>query len=262
MPRRGTNSCAWRTLSRADVTAASHLSPLAGRTAVVTGASRGIGAAIARRLAESGVRVALVARGAAALDVLAATIAGSPLTLPLDLQRPDAGDRVVAALAAEGIASPDIVVNNAGAFFVAPAHETDVAAFRATLDLNLTAPFLFARAFLPAMRTRGTGHLLSIGSIADRSAFPGNAAYAASKYGLRALHEVLRAESRGTGVRTTLVSPGPVDTELWDAVDPVHRVGHTPRSSMLAPDAVADAVLYALSAPPEVNVDELRLSHS
>ena len=112
------------------------------------------------------------------------------------------------------------------------------------------------------MRERGTGHVLSIGSIADRSAFAGNAAYAASKYGLRALHEVLRAELRGTGVRATLVSPGPVDTELWDPIDPDRQPGFTPRASMLAPLDVADAVLYALSAPADVNVDELRLSHS
>ena len=233
--------------------------PLAGRTAIVTGASRGIGAAIARRLAGSGARVALLARSAEPLRALAREVGAGAVAVVADVSHPDAvGD----ALAALGVDAPDILVNNAGAFFVTPAHETSVDAFRETLELNLTAPFAFVRAVLPAMRQRGAGHVVTIGSIADRVAFPGNAAYAASKFGLRAMHEVLRAELKGTGVRASLVSPGPVDTPLWDAVDPGVRVGHTPRQDMLPADAVADAVHYVVTAPSAVNVDELRLSHS
>jgi NADP-dependent 3-hydroxy acid dehydrogenase YdfG len=112
------------------------------------------------------------------------------------------------------------------------------------------------------MRQRGCGDIISIGSIADHQVFPGNAAYGASKHGLRALHDVLRTELRGTGVRVTLVSPGPVDTSLWDAIDPDSREGFTPRSKMLPPNAVAAAVLYALSQPPEVDVELVRLGRS
>jgi NAD(P)-dependent dehydrogenase (short-subunit alcohol dehydrogenase family) len=126
-----------------------------------------------------------------------------------------------------------VLVNNAGVFAVAPAHETEPDAFAAGIDANLVAPFRLVRAFLPAMRDRGAGHLVTVGSIADRNTFPGNAAYAAGKYGLRALHEVLRVELRGTGVRATLVSPGPVDTPLWDPLDPDSREGFTPRAAML-----------------------------
>jgi NADP-dependent 3-hydroxy acid dehydrogenase YdfG len=128
------------------------------------------------------------------------------------------------------------------------------------LDANLVAPFRFVHAFLGAMRARGSGHVVTIGSIADRVAFPENGAYAASKFGVRGLHEVLREELRGSGVRATLVSPGPVDTALWDAVDPDNRPGFTPRARMLHPDDVAAAILYAVTAPPRVNVDELRLT--
>ena len=233
--------------------------PLAGRTAIVTGASRGIGAAIARRLAASGARVALLARSEQVLRALAREVGGDAVAVVADVSHPDAA---VEALAALGVDAPDLLVNNAGAFFVTPAHETSVEAFRDTLELNLTAPFAFVRAVLPSMRQRGAGHVVTIGSIADRVAFPGNAAYAASKFGLRAMHEVLRAELKGTGVRASLVSPGPVDTPLWDAVDPGVRVGHTPRQDMLPADAVADAVHYVVTAPAAVNVDELRLSHS
>ncbi|MFL5605593.1 MAG: SDR family oxidoreductase [Gemmatimonadaceae bacterium] len=235
---------------------------LAGRTALVTGASRGIGAAVARRLAAEGVRVALLARSEAALRDLAAQLGHGAIAIPCDLRRSDAPQVVAAALRTIDAESPDIIVNNAGAFLIAPAHETTVDAFRDTLEVNLVGPFSLVRRFLPAMRARGSGHVVTIGSIADRAAFPGNAAYAASKHGLRALHEVLRAELRGSGVRATLVSPGPVDTELWDPIDPDHQPGFTPRSSMLDADAVAGAVLYVVTAPVSVNVDELRLSRS
>ena len=235
---------------------------LAGRTALVTGASRGIGAAVARQLGAAGARVVLVARNADALRALAAEIGRDSVVAPCDLSDPGSPDTVRAALDQLGIDAPDILVNNAAAFFVTPAHETSVHAFRDLLELNLTAPFAFVHTFLPAMRARRTGHLVTIGSIADRTAFPGNAAYAASKFGLRALHEVLRAELKGSGVRASLVSPGPVDTPLWDAVDANTRVGHTARAEMLTPDDVASAVRFVVSAPATLNVDELRLSHS
>jgi NADP-dependent 3-hydroxy acid dehydrogenase YdfG len=147
-------------------------------------------------------------------------------------------------------------------FAIAPVAETTLDAFRGALEINLLAPFAMTNAFLGGMRERGRGHVVTIGSVADRAIFPGNAAYSASKYGLRALHEVLRSELRGSGVRATLVSPAAVDTELWDEIDPDNRAGFTPRSQMLRAEDVADAVLYSVLTPDGVNVDELRLSRS
>ncbi|MEO8564490.1 MAG: SDR family oxidoreductase [bacterium] len=235
---------------------------LAGRSALVTGASRGIGAAIARELARHGARVALLARSESALRALATELGPDTFTVPCDVADAQATERAIAMVADAMDGGPDILVNNAGAFVIAPAHETSVADFRETLEVNLTAPFAIVRALLPTMRQRGRGHVVTIGSIADRAVFSGNAAYAASKHGLRALHEVLRAELRGTGVRASLVSPGPVDTALWDEIDPDNQPGFTPRAEMLSPDAVADAVLYVVTAPAALNVDELRLSRS
>ena len=80
--------------------------------------------------------------------------------------------------------------------------------------------------------------------------------------GARAVHEVMREELRGTGVRVSLVSPGPVDTAIWDAIDPDHRPGFTPRAMMLRPEAVADAVLYVLTRASDIDIDELRLTRS
>jgi NADP-dependent 3-hydroxy acid dehydrogenase YdfG len=106
------------------------------------------------------------------------------------------------------------------------------------------------------------GCFISIGSVADHVGFPENAAYAASKYGLRGLHETLLAEYRGRGVRLTLISPGPTDTAVWDPLDPDHREGFPPRARMLRPADVADAVLYVTTRPPHVQVDWLRLGPS
>ena len=141
-----------------------------------------------------------------------------------------------------------MIVNNAGNFALATVEATEPEAFRAAIDVNLVAPFVLAHAFLAEMRARNERHIVTIGSIADRVAFAESGAYAASKFGLRALHEVLRAELRGSGVRATLVSPGPVDTTLWDSVDTETRPGFTPRAQMLSARRRRSGPLCALSA--------------
>lgn len=231
-------------------------------TAVVSGASRGIGLEVARTLAAANVRVIMLARDERHLRTSADAIGAHAMPMPCDVADPTAVQRVAERIMTELGASPDVVVNSAGVFKLATVEQTDVDAFRHALDVNLLGPFLLVRAFLSDMRIRGSGHIVSIGSIADRAIYPENGAYSASKFGARALHEVMRAELRGTGVRATLVSPGPVDTSIWDAIDPDARPGFTPRSKMLHASDVAEAVRYAIMSPVHVNVDELRLSRS
>ena len=235
-------------------------SPLSGRTALVTGASRGIGLAVARTLARAGARLALLARDARQLESAARGLDAHVFSC--DVGDDAALESAIVAIAEQTGGAPDIIVNNAGLFELARVEDTTPGAFDAALNVNLVAPFRLIRAFLPAMRERRYGDIVSIGSIADHSAFAENGAYAASKHGLRALHDVLRAELRGSGVRVTLISPGPVDTPLWDPIDPDSREGFTPRVRMLAPEAVAGAVLYAVSQPSDVDVELVRLSHS
>ena len=234
-------------------------SALAGRVALITGASRGIGLAVATALAGSGASVAMLARGADALRTAAAPLGG--LAVPCDIADPNAVRAALTRVTRE-LGAPEILVNNAGLFALAAIESQSVTELRATLDTNLVAPFVLAKALLPAMRAAGRGHIVTIGSIADRATFPENGAYAASKFGARAMHQVLREELRGSGVRATLVSPGPVDTPLWDAIGPDERSGFTPRARMLLATAVADAVLFALTREAVVNIDELRLSRS
>ena len=133
--------------------------------------------------------------------------------LPCDVSDPAAVARIAARILAErGV--PDIIVNNAGIFFIKPVADATPDDFARTISVNLTGPFLIARTFVPHLVRRGSGHLVTIGSVSDHVAYTGSTAYAASKYGLRGMHEVLRAELSRTGVRTTLVSPGPVDTPI------------------------------------------------
>lgn len=238
------------------------MSDARGRTALVTGASRGIGLEVARLFAADGIRVAMLARSERDLSAHAQEIGENALAIRCDVAHPDDVGAAAARVLEQFGDAPDILVNNAGLFNLATIEKTSVDAFRSALDVNLFAPFLVVHAFIDRMRARRNGHIVTMGSIADRVIFPENAAYAASKFGVRALHEVLRMELRHSGVRTTLVSPAAVDTAMWDEIDPDARPGFTPRRDMLSARAVADAVRYAVSQPADVNVDELRLSHS
>ncbi|HET9463952.1 MAG TPA: SDR family NAD(P)-dependent oxidoreductase [Gemmatimonadales bacterium] len=231
------------------------MSRLAGQVALVTGASRGIGAAVAGALAAEGAHVIRVAR------TLSERTADRMQDLPADLTDPDQVSRLGSRIIAQH-GPPDIVVSNAGAFLLRPLETTGPADLDLQLSVNIKAPFYVARTFLPAMRQAGKGSFISIGSVADHVGFPENSAYAASKYGLRGLHETLVAEYRGSGVRLTLVSPGPTDTAVWDPFDPDRREGFLPRASMLHPVDVAEAILFVATRPPHVLIDWLRLGPS
>lgn len=235
-----------------------------GRTALITGASRGIGLACARALHEAGARVALLARSTGPLDTAARELGADAraVVLTCDLADPEALRRAVDEVRAALGGAPDILVNNAGQFTLAPIERTSLDELERALRVNLVGPFALVRSFVGEMRARRRGHIVTIGSIADRVALPGNAAYSASKFGARALHEVLREELRGSGVRTTLISPGSVDTALWDPIRPETRQDVTPRAQMLPADSVADAVRWAVTRPEAVNVEELRIAPS
>jgi NADP-dependent 3-hydroxy acid dehydrogenase YdfG len=222
------------------------------KIALVTGASRGIGLAVADALRAGGMHVVRLARS------LREATAERRTDIPCDVTDPASVASAVARVE-QMLGVPDVLVNNAGIFFIKPLTETTPADFTAALTTNLTAAFLFARAIVPKMVARGSGHLVTIGSISDYVGFPGSTAYAASKFGLRGMHEVIRQETAKSGVRTTLVSPGPVDTDVWDAVDPDSKPGFTKRKDMLQADDVAAAVVYAVTQPERVAVTEIRL---
>ena len=222
------------------------------KVALVTGASRGIGLAVADALRASGMHVVRLAR-----TVREGTFERRT-DIPCDLTDPASVERAVGRVEQEpGL--PDIIVNNAGVFFIKPLAETTYEDFTRTLATNLTAAFLIARALVPKMVQRGSGHLVTIGSISDYIGFSGSTAYAASKFGLRGMHEVIRQETAKSGVRTTLISPGPVDTDIWNAVDPDSKPGFTKRKDMMRAEDIAAAVLYAVMQPERIDITEIRL---
>jgi NADP-dependent 3-hydroxy acid dehydrogenase YdfG len=233
---------------------------LGGRTAAVTGASRGIGRAIAVTLAQEGARVALLARSRDSLASTAAAIGPQTLPIVCDVRVPADVERASAAIEREFGDAPHMLVCAAGVFTLRGVADTAPDEFADVVAANLLGPFLMVRAVLPRMIARGDGHVVLIGSVADRHIYPENGAYAAAKFGARALWEVLRAELRGTGVRATVVSPGPTDTAMWDPHEPDRREGFVPRNAMLRVESIADAVRYAVTRPTGVLIEELRLS--
>jgi NADP-dependent 3-hydroxy acid dehydrogenase YdfG len=231
--------------------------PLGGKTALVTGASRGIGRAVAEALADEGVSVWAMARSEDALAELARETGAQPIVADLvdDTATWLALDQMTDTLGAV----PDIVVNAAGVFGIEVCAEETVRSFDEHLAVNLRGPFLVTRALLPGMLERRSGLIIHIGSVAGRKAFPGNSAYSASKFGLRGLHQVLLEELRDTGVRASLIEPAATDTPLWDPLDPDSDPELPDRSSMLSAADVTEAVLFVASRPDGVCIPLLQV---
>jgi short-subunit dehydrogenase len=183
---------------------------------LVTGGSRGIGAALAREFAKAGARVSLTARSTDAIETLALELGGHAFTA--DLLDPASVDSQIDRVESE--AGPiDVLVNNAGLENHGWFHEADVTESRRVLHLNLEAPIVLTRNVLPGMIERGRGHLVFTSSLAGTGGFPGMSVYGATKAGLTNFVAALRMELAGTGVNSTVVAPGPVDTDMWDALE-------------------------------------------
>jgi 3-oxoacyl-[acyl-carrier protein] reductase len=217
------------------------------RTALVTGASRGIGRATALRLARTHDVIA-VARSEEELDALAAEIAdagGRCQTITLDV-----ADPVAVREALDGLAV-DVLVNNAGVGPLKPLLELTPEEWHRMVDVNFNALFHVTRAVLPGMVERQSGHVIVIGSIAGRSAFVGGACYAATKHAAMGFAECLMLEVRDAGVKVSVVNPGSVDTSFSSR--------HADTSWQLVADDVAAAVEQVVDTPPGVLIHRLEV---
>jgi 3-oxoacyl-[acyl-carrier protein] reductase len=217
------------------------------RCAVVTGAGRGIGRAVAIRLAERGLDVALLARTATELEATRAAIeplGRKALVLPCDVSKKDDVDRAVSAALRE-LGSPEAVVSSAGIVRRGLVHETAEEDWDAVIDVNLKGTFLVTRALLPAMLRSRRGRFVAIASISATMGTPGQSAYAAAKWGVVGFTKSLAEELRGTGLQTLAILPGSVSTSM------LQGSGFAPK---MTPEDVAGLVLYAaLDAPDAMN---------
>ncbi len=189
---------------------------LNGAHVLVTGASRGIGADLARRFAGRGATVSLVARSREPLEAVAREVGGR--AFPADLAEADEVDGLIGRVEA-AVGPVDVLVNNAGMGTTEHLTDTAVADIHATVRVNLAATIVLTRQVLPGMLERGRGHLVVLSSLAGTVGFPGFTVYGATKAGLTNFVAALRVELGGTPIGTTLVAPGPVATEMWDQVE-------------------------------------------
>lgn len=228
------------------------MGPLKGQIALVTGASRGIGRAIAWRLAQADCDVALLARSSSGLNELAMEIktAGrEALALPADLRDPSAVEHAVAR-ALSFFGRVDILVNNAGLWHYGPTASFSLERWDEMFDVNVRGLFLATRAVLPSMLARGRGHIVNIASVSGLIGEPEAAGYNATKWAVRGFSRSLLKEVRDQGVRVTVVNPGGVNND--EASDP-------DSATLIQNRDVAELVYMAVSLPPRANLAEATL---
>ncbi|TVP70779.1 MAG: SDR family oxidoreductase [Leptolyngbya sp. LCM1.Bin17] len=237
------------------------MSPDQPRRALITGASRGIGKATALALAKAGFDVALVSRSLEALKPVLDELQDYGVTArayPLNLAQLEGIQAALADIVAD-FGTPTVMINSAGMGYTGPLATMPLDHWRQVIDLNLTSVLLCIQAVLPAMRAIGGGTIVNLGSIAATSAFPDWGAYTVSKAGIVALTRVLAAEEQTHGIRVVTVSPGAVNTPLWDT-DTVHA--DFDRSQMLTPEIVAETILHTVLLPTQAVIEDITVMPS
>ncbi|HEY7554677.1 MAG TPA: SDR family oxidoreductase [Candidatus Binatia bacterium] len=222
------------------------MSGLEDKVALVTGAGRGIGRAVALALAQAGCRVILSARTEQQLAEAANAIrasGGDALVVPADLTRDEDIQRLTDTIL-KAWGEIDILVNNAGWGKRAPIIRGKIEDWDHTFRLNLRAPMILAKSFVPGMIEKGNGAVINIGSVSGKTGEADGAVYAASKFGLIGFTQSLYEEVREHGVKVSVILPGFVDTPM------IPPVKHLDRSKMIRPEDVAEAVLFVVNSPP------------
>jgi short-subunit dehydrogenase len=228
--------------------------------ALITGASSGIGRATALAFAEAGIDLALVGRSAEKLNAVAAEaqkIGVEAKAYPLDLSMVNQVKAKIEAIVTD-FGNLNILVNNAGMGGTGDLLTLSLEDWQQMISLNLTSVLQCIQGVLPGMRDRQNGMIINIASIAAHQAFPGWGAYSVSKAGLLCLSKVLAAEERSHGIRVVTVSPGAVNTPIWDA----DTMPDFDRSAMLTPELIAQSILHTALLPPQAVIEELIVTPS
>jgi NADP-dependent 3-hydroxy acid dehydrogenase YdfG len=235
---------------------------IAGKVVVITGASSGLGEATARLLAAEGARVVLGARRAERIQTLADELTGrggNALAVTTDVTDRHQVQRLV-DLAVQTYGRIDVMINNAGLMPQSLLEHLKVDEWDRMIDVNLKGVLYGIAAALPHMQRQQAGHIINVSSVAGHKVGPGSAVYSATKHAVRALSEGLRQEVKPWNIRTTVISPGVVATELPNTVtdpDAAERIHKLYADIGIPADSFARAVVYAMSQPEDVDVNEI-----
>ncbi|SMO39302.1 SDR family oxidoreductase [Melghirimyces algeriensis] len=235
---------------------------LRGKTAVITGASSGIGEATAFHLAKEGAQVVLVARRKDRLNELAEKIRtetdAQVLPIPADVTKREEVEAVIRQTEKE-LGAVDILVNNAGVMLLSFLEKGKVEEWERMVDVNIKGVLFGVYAVLPGMMKRGSGHIVNVSSVAGHEVFPSSSVYSATKYAVRALSAGIEKELSRCGIRVTNVSPGAVETELTHHITDTDVIDQFAKRSMtkLESEDIARSIVYAVTQPENVNVNEV-----
>ncbi len=233
-----------------------------GKIVVITGASSGLGEATAHRLSEQGATVVLGARRTDRIVSLADEInsnGGKALAIATDVTDRDQVRRLVDT-AVEKFGRIDVIINNAGLMPLSPLDRLRIDEWDRMIDVNIKGVLYGIAAALPHMKKQMSGHIINVSSVAGHKVRPGNAVYAATKHAVRALSEGLRMEVKPYNIRTTVISPGAVATELLGTITEPDVAENTRKyvsEIAVPPDTFARAVVYAMSQPEDVDINEI-----
>lgn len=231
---------------------------LTGKTSLVTGASRGIGFAIARKLGELGSRVSVCSRDPKKLENAANELRRAGIevfAMPADVTRTPDIDAFVRQTETS-LGPIDFAVNNAGVGTFAPAHEASEGDWNTVLDTNLKSVFLMTKALAPGMIERRSGYIINIASLAGKNSFAGGGIYCASKWGLLGFTKCVAEDLRGYGIRVSAICPGSVATEFSHGGGPAKGKNE---SKMLQPDDIAHAVAMLVTLAPQSFISEVEM---
>jgi len=239
--------------------------PLDGQVAIVTGASSGIGAATAEALAEAGASVAVAARREERLTAVAERIeadGGEALVVPTDVTEESDVEHLIETTAAE-LGGLDVLVNNAGVMLLEAVADADTDDWRQMVEVNLLGPMTAMQTALPIMQESGGGHIVNVSSVAGRQATATASGYNATKFGINGFTEAFRQEVTDHGIRTTLIEPGLVDTELQEHIPDEELQAETEEwvasLEALTPEDIARSIRFAVAQPDHVSVNELMI---
>ena len=235
---------------------------ISGKVIVITGASSGLGEASARHLAAQGAMVVLGARRAERINALSKELTqagGKALAVVTDVTKPDQVKNLVDAAVKE-FGRVDVMLNNAGVMPQSPLERLKIAEWDRLIDVNIKGVLYGIAAVLPHMKQQQSGHIINVSSVAGHKIRAGSVVYAATKHAVRALSEGLRLEVKPYNIRTTIVSPGAVATELPDSIveEDVSANVHKFYEAMAIPaDSFARAVAFAITQPDDVDINEI-----